>query len=176
MPAGFGFPRATDILDAAKSTDIWIPWAMTQQQKANREDSAGNAIGRLRPGVTVEQAQAEMRSLMASIDLLRPPKDRGFGAQVQPLLDAMTGGSRHALLLLMGAVGLLLFIACSNVASLAMARATGRISEMGVRTALGAGRSRLLRQLLTESLFLGIAGGALGVFRGICVYSPSIAI
>ena len=164
MPAGFGFPRATDILDAAKSTDIWIPWAMTQQQKANREDSAGNAIGRLRPGVTVEQAQAEMRSLMASIDLLRPPKDRGFGAQVQPLLDAMTGGSRHALLLLMGAVGLLLFIACSNVASLAMARATGRISEMGVRTALGAGRSRLLRQLLTESLFLGIAGGALGVF------------
>jgi predicted permease len=162
MPAGFGFPRATDVLDAAKGTDIWIPWAMTQQQKANRDDSAGNAIGRLRPGVTVERAQAEMRSLMASIDLLRPLKDRGFGAQVQPLLDSVTGGSRHAVLLLMGAVGLLLFIACSNVASLAMARASGRISEMGVRTALGAGRSRLLRQLLTESLFLGLAGGALG--------------
>jgi len=163
MPAGFAFPRATDVLDAPKVTDIWIPWAMPAEQKANREDSAGDAIGRLRPGVSVEQAQAEMSSLMASIDLLRPPKDRGFGAQVQPLFDSVTGGSRHALLLLMGAVGLLLLIACSNVAGLAMVRGSARIREMGVRTALGAGRARLLRQLLAESLFLGISGGTLGV-------------
>src|SRR2546429_237266 len=118
---------------------------------------------RLRPDVSVEQAQAEMSTLMASIDLLRPPKDRGFGAQVQPLFDSVTGGSRHALLLLMGAVGLLLLIACSNVAGLAMVRGSARIREMGVRTALGAGRARLLRQLLAESLFLGISGGTLGV-------------
>src|SRR5437870_12754362 len=135
MPAGVALPRATDVLDAPKVTDIWSPWAMPAEQKANREDSAGDAIGRLRPGVSVEQAQAEMSSLMASIDLLRPPKDRGFGAQVQPLFDSVTGGSRHALLLLMGAVGLLLFIVCSNVSSLAMARASSRIREMGVRTA-----------------------------------------
>ena len=136
---------------------------MPPEQRANREDSAGNAIGRLRRSVSVELAQAEMSTLMASIDLLRPPKDRGFGAQLQPLFDSVTGGSRHALLLLMGAVAFLLFIACSNVAGLTMVRVTGRIREMGVRTALGARRSRLLRQLLTESLFLALAGGALGV-------------
>ena len=163
MPPGFAFPRATDVMSAPKVTDLWIPWAMSPEQKADREDGAGNAIGRLRPGVSVEQAQAEMSTLMASIDLLRPPKDRGFGAQVQPLFDSVTGGSRHALLLLMGAVALLLFIACSNVASLTMVRVTGRIREVGVRTALGAGRGRLLRQLLTESLFLALVGGALGL-------------
>jgi predicted permease len=163
MPAGFAFPRATDAMSAAKVTDLWIPWAMPPELKANREDSAGNAIGRLRSDVSVEQAQAEMSTLMASIDLLRPPKDRGFGAQVQPLFDSVTGGSRHALLLLMGAAGLLLLIACSNVSSLAMARASSRIREMGVRTALGAGPVRLLRQILTESVLLGVAGGALGV-------------
>ena len=163
MPAGFAFPRATDVMSGPKAPDLWIPWAMPPEQKANREDSSGNAIGRLRPGVSAEQAQAEMSALMASIDLQRPPKDRGFGAQVQPLFDSVTGGSRHALVLLLGAVGLLLLIACSNVSSLAMARVSSRVREMGVRTALGAGPGRLLRQLLTESLLLGVGGGALGI-------------
>lgn len=167
MPAGFAFPRATDVSASAKVTDLWIPWAMPPELKANREDGEGNAIGRLRPGVSVEQAQAEMSSLMASIDLLRPPKDRGFGAQVQPMFDSVTGGSRHALLLMMGAVGLLLLIACINVAGLALVRGSVQIREMGVRTALGAGRARLVRQLLTESLFLGISGGTLGVLAAI---------
>src|SRR6266853_3063977 len=172
MPPGFGFPHATDVMDAAKVTDIWIPWAMTAEQRSNRNDSAGNAIGRLRQGVSVEQAQSEMSTLMAKIDLLRPAQDRGFGALVQPFVASATGAPRRTLLLLMGAVTLLLLIACSNVASLAMARAAGRIREMGVRTALGAGRSRLIRQLLTESFFLAASGGALGC----CVALASIRL
>ncbi len=104
MPAGFEFPHAADdVLDAPKETDVWIPWAMTPEQRANREDSAGNAIGRLRPGVSEERAQADMSTLMARIDLLRPVKDRGFGAKVVTLFDSVTGRSRRALLLLMGA-------------------------------------------------------------------------
>ena len=167
MPAGFGFPHATDVMDAAKVTDIWIPWAMTAEQKNNRNEGAGNAIGRLRKGVSLKQAQAEMSTLMAKIDLLRPVKDQGFGALVIPFVASVTGAPRHALLLLMGAVTLLLLITCSNVASLAMARATGRIREMGVRAALGAGRPRLIRQLLTESLFLATGGGALGCWMAL---------
>jgi predicted permease len=162
MPASLGFPYATDVMDAAKATDVWIPFAMTAEQKGNRFDNAGDAIGRLRQGVSLEQAQAEMSALMAKNDLLRPAEFQGFGAVVMPLVASVTGAPRHGLLLLMGAVTLLLFIACSNVASLAMARATGRIHEMGVRAALGAGRPRLIRQHLTESLLLAASGGALG--------------
>ena len=162
MPAGFAFPHATDAMDAAKVSDIWIPWAMTAEQKANRNDSSGNAIGRLRQGVSLEQAQAEMSVLMTKIDALRPTKDQGFGALVKPFVASVTGGSRRALLLLMGAVTFLMLIACSNVASLVMARAEGKVYEMGVRVALGAPRSRLIRQLLTESFLLAAAGGGLG--------------
>jgi len=172
MPASFGFPHATDALDAARVSDIWIPWAMTPEQKANRNDSAGNAIGRLRQGVSLQQGQAEMSALMAKIDSLRPVKDQGFGALLVPFVSSVTGTPRRALLLLMGAVAFLLLIACSNVASLVMARADGKLYEMGVRVALGAPRSRLIRQLLTESFLLAMGGGVLGC----CLALASIRI
>ena len=172
MPSGFAFPHATDAMDAAKVSDIWIPWAMTSEQRANRNDSEGNAIGRLRQGVSLEQAQAEMSALMVKIDSLRPAKDRGFGALVKPLVASVTGGSRRALLILMGAVAFLMLIASSNVASLVMARAEGRVYEMRVRVALGAPRSRLIRQLLSESFLLAMGGGVLGC----CVAFVSIRL
>jgi putative ABC transport system permease protein len=118
----------------------------------------------LRAGISLERAQAEINTLMAAIDLLRPVSDRGFGARLQPLFDSVTGGSRNVLLLLTGAVGLFLIVACSNVAGLVMVRASGRIHEMGVRAALGAARARLIRQLLTESFILAVGGGVLGIF------------
>jgi predicted permease len=164
MPAGFSFPHGAENLDTiGRVTDVWVPWAMTPQEKSSRDEGAGNAIGRLRPGVSLAQAQAEMRTITARLDPLHPPMLQGSTAVVRPLDVAVTGGSRRALLIFMGSVLLVLLIACSNVASLILARATGRAQEMSVRAALGASRSRLIRQLLAESLCLSGTGGLLGV-------------
>ena len=163
MPAGFAFPRSEDPGGtAAKSTDVWIPWAMTQEQKADWNDGAGIVIARLRSGVTIQQAQTEMGGIITRLDRVRPAIAQGFGALVMPFASTLAVGSRNALLLAMGAVTLVLLTACTNVASLLMARSAGRIHEIGVRIALGAGRTRLLSQLLTESLVLATCGGAFG--------------
>ena len=164
MPAGFAFPHGTESIEThGKATDIWIPWAMTPQEAAARDDDPGNGIARLRPGVSVQQAQAELNVLTATLDKLHPQFFQGCEAVVRPFDVEITGTSRRTLLILMGAVFLVLVIACSNVASLVLARAQGRALEVGVRTALGASRWRMVRQLLAESLCLGGAGGILGV-------------
>jgi predicted permease len=163
MPAGFAFPHGAENVDTAGHvTDVWVPWAMTPQEKASRDDGAGNAIGRLRPAVLLAQAQAEMSTITARLDPLHMPMLQSAAAVVRPLEVQVTGGSRRALLIFMGAVVLVLLIACSNVASLILARATGRAREISVRSALGASRSRLIRQLLAESLCLSGSGGLLG--------------
>ncbi|MGA8104775.1 MAG: ABC transporter permease [Candidatus Acidiferrales bacterium] len=164
MPAGFSFPHGAENLDTVgRVTDVWVPWAMTPQEKLSRVDGAGNAIGRLRPGVSLSQAQAEISTITARFDSLHPPVFQGSTAVVRPLEAVVTGGSRRALLIFMGAVVLVLLVACSNVASLILARATSRAQEMNVRAALGASRTRLIRQLLAESLCLSGSGGLLGV-------------
>jgi len=164
MPPGFAFPHgAENIETAGKTTDVWVPWAMTPQERANRDDNQGNAIGRLRPGVSPNQAQAEMSAIVARFDPLHPVPFQGVRAVVQPLDVTVTGESRPVLLLFMGAVVLVFLIACSNVASLVMARANSRTLEMSVRTALGAPRLRLIRQLLAESLCLAGAGAVTGM-------------
>jgi len=164
MPAGFAFPHGTESLDSVgKMTDVWVPWAMTPPERASWEDSSGNAIGRLRPGVAPAQAQAEMRAISARLDPLRPPPFQGSVAVVRPFDISITKASRGALLIFLAAVVLVLLIVCSNVASLVLARANRRTLEIGVRTAMGASRLRLVRQLLAESLCLAGAGGMLGV-------------
>ena len=164
MPPGFAFPHgAENIETVGKTTEVWVPWAMTPQESAARDDNQGSAIGRLRPGVSPTQAQAEMSAIVARFDPLHPVPFQGVTALIRPMDVSITGASRRVLLLFMGAVVLVFLIACSNVASLVMARSNARALEMSVRTALGAPRLRLVRQLFAESLCLAGAGAITGM-------------
>ena len=122
-----------------------------------------HGIGRLKPGVTLEQARADMAAVTHGLAETYPDADKGIGANIIPLRQLMVGDTQPILLVLFGAVGFVLLIACVNVANLLIARSTGRAREFAIRTALGAGRARLLRQFVTESLLLSLAGGGLGL-------------
>src|SRR5579884_4049612 len=155
MPAAFGFPN--------REIDVWIPLVLKDP------DLWGNWVqmfGRVRPGVTAAQSRAEMKSLMPQVAASFPwamPKGWGSWLDVVPMQKRLVGDLRTKLLLMLGAVALVLLIACSNVANLLLARAASRRREIAVRGALGAARSRILRQLLTESILLGLAGGSTGL-------------
>ncbi|HXX22897.1 MAG TPA: ABC transporter permease [Terriglobia bacterium] len=133
------------------------------------------AIGRLRTGVTLLQAQAEMRSIQKGLDQLYPDADRDLGTDVVPLKQEMVGNVGRTLLLVFGAVGIVLLIACANFASLLLAHSASRTRELAVRLALGASPARVVRQLLTESVLLSLAGGGAGLLMAVWGVRPVLA-
>jgi putative ABC transport system permease protein len=153
MPPGFKFPEVDD---------LWTPLALDTTMWT-RNDHGMSAIARLKPGVTLQQARTDMTAVARRVEEQNPVTNEGMSVNIIPLREGLAGDYRKALLILMGVVGLVLLIACVNVANLLLARSSSRAKEVAIRTALGAGRWRVFRQLVTESVVLGLMGGALGL-------------
>jgi putative ABC transport system permease protein len=159
MPKGFSYPAARA---------IWTPIRYTEDFTRNQRGAwYVNVIGRVKNGIPLEQVTAEVATIGRQLAKQYPDSNEGLDFTAMSLHEAMVGDIRKAVLVLLGAVGFVLLIACTNVANLLLARAASRETEMAVRNALGAGRGRLVRQLLTESAILGIVGGALGLLLAI---------
>jgi len=156
---------ATSMIAGLSPTDVYLPIGQwTDPTFRDRHISMGTtAIGRLKPGVTFEQAKADMDSLAKNLAAAYPDSNKGSGIAIVPLKTDVVGSVRGILLVLLGAVSFVLLIACANVANLLLARSTGRSREFAIRSALGASPGRVIRQLLTESVLLGIAGGGIGL-------------
>ena len=162
MPPDFQYP-----VGAVRATDLWVPYVMPPDERTRSSGSHSyylQSIARLKPGVSIEQAQAQMDQIAAALEKTHPEWNKDNKAGVRELRDHLVGArTKSWMLMLLGAVGIVLLIACANVANLLLARASAREREVGIRAALGAGRWRLIRQLITESLVLSIAGTALAV-------------
>lgn len=165
MPRGFDFPRANEMPDSftfAKRPQIWVPLALDRGPMIPAEPSELAVIARLKPGVSLEQGQAELNVIAKRLEAQVPLAKGWFGTKAIPLAQQVAGDTRAPLLLILAAVGVVLLIACSNVASLLVTRSLARRREFSLRASLGAGKWRLIRQLLTESITLAGVGGTIG--------------
>jgi putative ABC transport system permease protein len=159
MPPDFGLPD--------RETDMWTPVAFSAQQAQQHGAHYISVIGRLKPGVTVDQAQMEMSGIAGRLAEQYPDSNTGWDVKISPMQEYDVRDMKSALLVLLGAVALVLLIACANVTNLLLARATARQKEVAIRTALGASRWRIARQLLTESVLLSIVGGGVGLLLAV---------
>jgi putative ABC transport system permease protein len=158
MPRGFIFPES--------QMDVWMPAQFSAQMRASRTEYFLTIVGRLAPGATVATARGELDAVMTRLQREFPASNGAVGLAARPLSEALVADVSRLLWILMGSVGCVLLIACANLANLLLARASGRSREIAIRQAIGAGRWRLIRQLLAESVVLSLIGGVAGVLVG----------
>ena len=155
MPRGFLYPD--------RKTEIWVPWQLTKEQLAEHSSHYLHVVARLKPGVSLQQANAELATIAKQIEREHPAENAKVGAFATPLREHLAGDVRPAILMLFGAVCFVLLIACANIANLLLARASSKRRELAMRLALGAGRLRIIGQMLTESLLLALIAGFIGI-------------